>query len=568
MHHTTDPNLMVNLKINGIPVTVPGGTLILDAAKKVGINIPTLCYHPDLKVRATCRICLVEFKGQKKLRTACSNEVWEGAEIITNSKIVRDTRRTVLELLLAEHKPDCLQCVRNTKCELQRLAKELSVEETSFISAGHSFEIEDQHPAIVRDPNKCIKCGRCVEVCQDVQQVSAINTAHRSAEFEIGTPYHQKLDQTTCVSCGQCIAVCPVGALYEKDDTGKVQTALDNPGIHVVVQIEPAIRVALAKEFDIMPGNITPGKMVTVLRRLGFNKVFDTRFMTDITSREAAYELFDRLCNNGVLPMLTSHCAGWINFMEKTYPEILNHLSTCKSPQQMFGAIAKTFYAEQSGISPEKIFVVSIMPCVAKKYEGARTEMSASGQRDVDAVLTTKELVKMIKHGYLDLAKLEESEFDDPLGISEDDMVICGSSGGVMEGAVRTVYTELTGYDLEQFDFEAIPDLEGAKEADINIAGQVLKVAIVDGLKNARVLMDQIKQGSSKYHMIEVMCCPIGCSNNVRQPFGTTAEIEAPIYQGHKSPAVLTLYGKFLGNPLGPKSQELLHTNYIPQYRK
>ena len=579
MHHTANPNNKVTVTIDGMPVTVPEGTLIIDAAKKVGINIPVLCHHPDLAVRATCRICLIEIKGQRKLKTACSNEVWEGAEIITNSKVVRDTRKTVLELILASHPQECLQCVRSGNCELQQLAKMFGIDKPVFestINPDHKIPLQDDNSAIVRDQNKCIKCGRCVAVCQDIQEVGAINTANRSSHYEIGTAHNKKLDDSSCVLCGQCIAVCPVGALYEKDNTEKVWSALDNKELHVVVQVAPAVRVALGEEFGMPRGDLDTGKMVTALRRLGFNRVFDTNFAADVTIMEEGTELIERLQNNGVLPLITSCSPGWINFVEKFYPELLPNVSSCKSPQQIFGALAKTYYAQKAGISPDKIFVVSIMPCTAKKYESSREEMKSSGYRDVDAVLTTRELARMIKQTGIDFKALDGSEFDDPMGMSTGAAVIFGTSGGVMEAALRTVYELVTGEGLKELDFQVVRGLVGIKEAEIDLAGTKVKIAVANGLKNARVLMEKIKAGQCDYTFIEIMGCPGGCIGGGGQPITTATgtkeermtglyqiDRESNIRQSHKNPAVITLYEDFLEKPSSHKSHELLHTHYL-----
>lgn len=579
MHHIANPNNKVTVTIDGISVTVPEGTLIVNAAKKVGINIPVLCYHPDLAVRGTCRICLIEIKGQKKLKTACSTEVWAGAEIITNSKVVRETRKTVLELILASHPQECLQCVRSGNCELQQLARTFGIDKSMFgstISANHKMPLQDENSSIVRDPNKCVKCGRCVAVCQEIQEVGAINTANRSNHYEISTAYNQKLDETSCVFCGQCIAVCPVGALYEKDNTDKVWSALDDSELHVIVQVAPAVRVALGEEFGMPRGSIDTGKMVTALRRLGFDRIFDTSFAADVTIMEEGSELIERLENHGVLPLITSCSPGWVNFVEKFYPELLPNVSSCKSPQQIFGVLAKTYYAQKAGISPDKIFVVSVMPCTAKKYESSRLEMNSSGYQDIDVVLTTRELARMIKQIGIDFVALESSQFDDPMGMSTGAAVIFGTSGGVMEAALRTVYELVTGEGLQQLDFEMVRGLVGIKEAEIDLAGIKVKVAVANGLKNARVLMEKIKNGQCDYAFIEIMGCPSGCIGGGGQPIttttGTKEERMAGLYQidrgsdirqSHKNSAVIRLYEEFLGKPLGHKSHKLLHTHYL-----
>lgn len=574
MHHV-DPNVDVNVKINGIPVTVPGGTTILEAAKKAGVKIPTLCHHPDLGVRATCRVCIVELKGDRRYKTACNTVVAEGNEIFTNTKAVMDARKTIIELILADHPQDCLKCIRNQNCELQDLAAEYGMREIPFTITAENLPIESNNPSIVRDMSKCVKCARCVEACQNIQEVCAINTAHRSAEFCITTAYDKDLSETTCTYCGQCVAVCPVGALYEKDDTAKVWAALDNKEMHTVVQTAPAIRVALGEAFGLEPGTVTTGKMVAALRRLGFDKVFDTDFTADLTIIEEGHELLQRIKEGGTLPMITSCSPGWINYIEKFYPELLPHVSTCKSPQQMFGALAKTFYAEKANISPAKIFSVSIMPCTAKKYECTRPEMRSSGYQDVDVVLTTRELARMIQQAGLDFEKLPEEEFDAPFGLTTGAAVIFGASGGVMEAALRTVYEVVTGQELEDVDFKAVRGYTGIREAEVDLAGTKVKIAVTSSLKNAKVLLEKIKQGEADYHFIEIMACPGGCVGGGGQPFRATAGIKAnraagvykidcclPIRKSHKNPAITEIYEQFLKKPLGHKSHELLHTHY------
>ncbi|SCM80787.1 NADP-reducing hydrogenase subunit HndC [uncultured Sporomusa sp.] len=579
-HHASDPNKIVNITIDGIPVSCPETTLILDAAKMVGIDIPVLCYHPDLKVRATCRLCVVALKGQKKLKTACSNEVWDGAEFITNSPEVRQARKDVLELILAEHPQDCLQCIRNTKCELQQLARDFGIAKPLFENQPKQIPVEASNGVIVRDMAKCVKCGRCVEMCQEVQTVGAINTAHRSVDYEITTAFDRPLQDSTCVYCGQCIAVCPVGALYENDETEKVWQAIAAKDNHVLVQVAPAVRVALGEEFGLAPGSITTGKMVAALRRLGFDKVFDTDFAADVTIMEEGSELLERMSHGGTLPLITSCSPGWVNFVETFYPDLLANVSTCKSPQQMFGALAKSYYPQKAGIDPANIVSVSIMPCTAKKYESARPEMNGSGYRDVDIVLTTRELARMIKQAGFDFNKLVEEDFDAPLGLSTGAAVIFGTSGGVMEAALRTVYEVVTGQELANVDFEGVRGLTGVKEAEVDLDGTKVKVAIANGLKNARVILDKIRAGDCEYQFVEIMCCPGGCIGGGGQPWGTTkatkearmaglyqADRELPIRQSHKNPAVKALYDEFLGKPLSHKSHELLHTHYHPKHK-
>lgn len=572
-----DPNKMITINIDGIPVTVPSGTTIMEAAKKVGIKIPSLCHHPDLNVRAFCRVCLVEDSRSWRLKTACNNLVDECGDILTNTAKVRKARKTVLELLLANHPQDCLHCERNRKCELQTLAEELNIRGNTFDAVVKPVPKERSNPALVRDMTKCVRCGRCVEACQSVQSTNAIGYSQRSTDFKITTAFEHPLSESPCVYCGQCVAVCPVGALYEKDDTQKVWDALDNKDLHVIVQTAPAVRVAIGEEFGMERGAVATGQMVAAIRRLGFDKVFDTDFSADLTIMEEGTELLDRLKNGGTLPMITSCSPGWVNFVEKTYPDLLDHVSSCKSPQQMFGAVAKTYYADKMGIPRDKLFVVSIMPCIAKKYECQRPEMNSSGYQDVDVVLTTRELAKMIRLAGLDFNSLQEEEFDAPMGIGSGAGAIFGTSGGVMEAAVRTVYEIVTGKEPESLDFTVCRGHEGIKEATLDLAGTPVKIAITNGLANARVIMDKIRKGEADYHFVEIMCCPGGCVGGGGQPFRTTAAIKEhrmdglykvdkslPLRQSHKNPQIKALYDEFLEKPNSHLAHELLHTHYTP----
>lgn len=569
----------VTLVIDNIKVTVPEGTTVLQAAKNVGINIPTLCYHPDQSVKANCRICLVEDKEREQLHTACSTQVWEDAKIDTRSKSVRSMQRGVLELILANHPQDCLRCIRSANCELQKICEIHHISNSSLEDSVDALELDNSNPSIVRDPKKCIKCNRCVEVCQEVQNVGVLSHSHRSTSYSVTPAYNRSLNDTLCVYCGQCTAVCPVGALYENDETNKVWDALDNPDKHVIVQIAPAVRVSVGDEFGLEPGEASTGKLVASLRRLGFDKVFDTDFTADLTILEEGNELLHRLKNGGTLPMITSCSPGWINYIEGFYPEQLEHLSTCKSPQQMFGALSKTYYAKKENMNPKDIFTVSIMPCTAKKYEANREEMSAvEGVKDVDVVLTTRELAKMIKMASIDFSNVQEEEFDNPLGISTGAAVIFGATGGVMEAALRTVYEVVTEEELIKLEFHDVRGLEGIKEATVDLKGTPVKVAVAHGLDNARKIMELIKNGECEYTFIEVMCCPGGCIGGGGQPIGNYMAVKDQrikgIYQidenmklrkSHENPAVLSLYQEFLGEPLGHKSHELLHTTYRPR---
>ncbi|MDR1922580.1 MAG: [FeFe] hydrogenase, group A [Candidatus Adiutrix sp.] len=576
-HHAPDPNKSVNLTIDGIPVTVPEGTTILEAARKVNVSIPVLCHHPDVKVRAVCRLCVVECDGGRKLKAACSNEVWEGLSVVTDNARLRGIRRMILELILAEHPQDCLACIRNQTCELQALAHQFGIYKPGFpVEARHFPRVVDTE-TLVRDMSKCVKCGRCVAVCQDVQNVRAINTSHRSVHYEITTPYDKPLIEGLCVYCGQCSAVCPVGAIYENDQTDQVWQAIDDPERHVVVQTAPAVRVALGDEFGLAPGAISTGKLVSALKRLGFDKVFDTDFSADVTIMEEGHEFLHRLSNGGKLPMITSCSPGWVNFMEVFYPDLLPHLSTCKSPQQMFGALAKTYYPNAYGVDPAKVTVVSIMPCTAKKFESKRPEMNSSGYRDVDVVLTTRELGRMIKIAGINFEALPESDYDSIMGQSSGAAAIFGTSGGVMEAALRTVYEAATGKELKSLDFEAVRGHEGIKRTEVAVGDATVKIIVVNGLRNARRVMNSVRRGECDAHFIEVMSCPGGCVGGGGQPYGTSKtklsrmdglyEIDRslPIRQSHKNPEVAALYEKFLGAPLGEKSHKLLHTHYSTQ---
>jgi NADH-quinone oxidoreductase subunit G/NADP-reducing hydrogenase subunit HndD len=573
-HHKPDPSKSVNLTIDGLPVTVPEGTTILEAARKLGIHIPVLCDHPDLHKRAVCRICVVECDGGGKLKAACANDVWEGVKVVTNSPKIQAIRKTIVELILADHPQDCLTCIRNQKCELQALALQFGLKDLTFPRAEVSSSPNIDTNTLVRDMAKCVKCGRCVDVCQEIQSVRAINTAHRSLSYEVTTPYDQQLIEGPCVYCGQCAAVCPVGAIYENDQTNIVWKAIDDPERHVVVQTAPAVRVALGDEFGLPKGAITTGKMATALRRLGFTKVFDTDWSADVTILEEGNELLQRLKNGGKLPMITSCSPGWINFCEVFYPDLLGHLSTCKSPQQMFGALVKTYYPKISGIDPSKITSVSIMPCTAKKFEAQRPEMNSSGFQDVDVVLTTRELARMIKLAGLDFEQLPETPFDQLMGDSTGAAVIFGTSGGVMEAALRTVYEVVTGEALAPLDLEAVRGHQGLKTVDVDLKGSKVKIMVANGLSNARYVMDSIRNGTCDATFIEVMCCPGGCVGGGGQPYGNSqiklqrkdglyqADKQLPIRKSHENPEVKALYKDYLGEPLGEKSHHLLHTHY------
>lgn len=572
----------VKLFINNQEVVVPAGTTILEAAKKVGVNIPTLCYHPDQAIKANCRVCVVEVKGSRKLSASCSTPVWEGMEVITTSKKVLDSQKGVVELLIASHNQDCLNCQRNGTCELQNLAERFNITKSDLDMDILTLPIDDGNPSIVRDPSKCIKCNRCVEACSKTQGVDILTHSHRSSEYIISTPYNLPLGSTLCTFCGQCSAVCPVGAIVEKDNTDQVFEAIEDQNKHVIVQVAPAIRTALGDAFGLDEGSIVTGQMVNALKQLGFDKVFDTNFTADLTIIEEGNELIDRITNGGTLPMITSCSPGWINYIEGKYDHLLDHLSTCKSPQQMFGALSKSYYAEKAGIDPKDIFTVSIMPCTAKKFEAQRDEMNTKGVRDVDVVLTTRELAKMIKMTGIDFEALQEKEFDAPFGIGTGAAVIFGATGGVMEAALRTVYEVVVGEPMPSLDFEPARGLQGIKEAEVDLNGTVVKVAVAHSLSNAKIVMDMIDKGDCPYAFIEIMACPGGCVGGGGQPINTTLASKAKridatykidkeklqYRKSHENPAINKLYDEYLVKPLGHKSHELLHTHYHPRDKK
>ncbi|KPU26576.1 ferredoxin [Caloranaerobacter sp. TR13] len=562
--------------IDGKEIIVEEGTTILEAAKKININIPTLCYHPDQKIKGICRICIVEIEGQKSFSASCCTPVRDGMKIRTNTRRVREARKSIMELILARHDSDCLTCVRNGNCELQKLSEELNIKEIKYDRIAENLPLDESNPSIVRNSNKCIKCGRCIEVCHDVQGVGAIDAINRSSDLKILPGLYEKLSDVACVYCGQCINVCPVGAIYEKDDIERVWNVLEDKSKHVVVQMAPAVRVSLGEIFGFKPGSIVTGKIVAFLKAIGFDRVFDTNFTADLTIVEEGNELLHRIKNGGKLPMITSCSPGWIRYIEFFYPELLGHVSTCKSPQQMFGALAKTYYAQKFGINPKDIVVVSIMPCTAKKAEIVREGMYSSGYQDVDIVLTTRELGKMIKESRIQLEDLEEVEFDKPFGIATGAGAIFGATGGVMEAALRTVYEKMTGKELEKVEFTALRGIDEYKEAKVQIDNVKVKVAVVNGLKNARMILDKIKEEKTDYHFIEVMCCPGGCIGGGGQPIPNTNEIKKKrieaiynvdisyaIRKSHLNPVVNVLYEEFLKEPLGHKSHQLLHTHYI-----
>ncbi|HHY45849.1 MAG TPA: 2Fe-2S iron-sulfur cluster binding domain-containing protein [Firmicutes bacterium] len=571
---------MVTLTIDGQRVSVPRGTSVLEAARASGIDIPTLCYLKDINVVGVCRVCVVEIEGAKSLQASCVTPAAEGMVVRTNTPAVREARRTVLELILSNHPFECLTCERNGNCELQALAERLGIREIEYEGERACFAKDTSSHAIVRNPEKCILCRRCMSVCSRVQSVFAIAPNDRGFETMIAPAFGDSLADVACVQCGQCTLVCPTGALTEKDSIAEVYAALADPKKHVVVQTAPAVRATIGEEVGLPPGTLVTGNLVAALRRLGFDRVFDTDFAADLTIMEEGHEFLERLKHGGKLPLITSCSPGWIKFIEHFYPDLLDNLSTCKSPQQMFGALAKTYYAQKAGIDPKDIFVVSVMPCTAKKFEAKRPEMTASGYPDVDAVLTSRELGRMLREAGLNLAELPPEQYDDPLGISTGAGVIFGATGGVMEAALRTVYEVVMDRELENVDFEEVRGLSGIKEAAVNLDGMRVKVAVAHGLGNARKLLDKVRDGSADYHFIEIMCCPGGCIGGGGQPIPTDDEIRAkridaiyredrgmPLRKSHLNPAVKALYDEFLEKPLSHRAHELLHTSYVARGR-
>ena len=572
----------VNIKINGMPVKAPVGSTILEAAKLANIDIPTLCFLKDINEIGACRICVVEVKGARSLVAACVYPVSEGMEITTNSPKVIASRKNTLELILSDHDRKCLSCARSTNCELQKLCNDLKVDdENAYEGERNHYEIDDSAAHMIRDNNKCILCRRCVAVCDKVQGIGVIGANDRGFDTNISCAFDMGLADTSCVSCGQCIVVCPTGALQEKDYTDEVFKALNDPDKYVIVQTAPSVRAALGEEFGLPIGTNVEGKMVAALRRLGFKKVFDTDFAADLTIMEEATELLDRIKNGGTLPMITSCSPGWIKYCEHYYPDMLDHLSSCKSPQQMFGAIAKTYFAQKNNIDPEKIVMVSVMPCTAKKFEIGRENQNAAGVPDVDIAITTRELAKMINRVGINFLSLPDEKFDDPLGESTGAGVIFGATGGVMEAALRTAVEFLTGEELEKLDFVEVRGTKGIKEATYNVAGMDINVAVASGLANARKLLDDVKAGKANYHFIEIMACPGGCVNGGGQPHQPASvrnftdiralranalyqqDVEMKVRKSHKNPSIQRLYDEFLEKPGSHKAHHLLHTTYV-----
>jgi NADP-reducing hydrogenase subunit HndD len=589
---------MPTLYINNVEITVPEGTTVLEAAKEAGVKIPTLCYLEKVQAIGACRVCLVEIEGAKTLAASCVAPVADGMKVFTNTKRVREARRTIVELLLSEHEGNCQTCDRNEDCELQEIARNLGITTIRYEGEKAKAGYDESTPALIRDNGKCIKCRRCVAVCNQIQSVGALFPQDRGFGTVIGPAFATDLDSVACVQCGQCAAVCPVGAIVERDEISKVWDALEDPSKYVVVQTAPAVRASLGECFDYPPGTLVTGKMVTALRQLGFDGVFDTNFTADLTIMEEGTELLVRLKQailekkEVALPQFSSCSPGWIKFVEYYYPEMIPNISTCKSPQQMFGALAKTYLAQKVGKKPEDVVVVSVMPCTAKKYESSRSEMIDSSVRDVDIVLTTRELGKMIRQAGIGFELLSDGTMDSPLGLSSGAADIFANTGGVMEAALRTAFEIITGKELPFENLHVVPlaGLKGVKEASIKIEGTkpewsflegvTVNVAVAHGLGNARKVMEMVKSGGANYHFVEVMTCPGGCIGGGGQPRLTTDEIRQKrieaifkedegkqIRKSHDNPEVIELYEKFLKEPLGEKSHHLLHTKYIQRER-
>lgn len=574
---------MINLKIDDKEISVPEGVTILEAARQANIDIPTLCYLKGINQIGDCRMCIVEVEGRKGFATSCIQRAEEGMVVHTHTPAVLEARRMVLDLIISNHAKDCLTCTRNGNCELQALAIKFNVLSIDYEGERTKHKVDDKSPSIVRDFNKCVLCRRCVGACKNIQNIGAIDCINRGFESCVSTAGDNSLADVDCTYCGQCIEACPTGALHEKDDTAKVWVKLKDPEVYTVVQTAPAVRVAIGEEFGMPIGENTAGKMVTALRKLGFDKVFDTNTGADFTIMEEANEFVDRISDGGVLPMVTSCCPAWVRFAEKNYPDQLEHLSSCKSPHQMFGAVIKSYYAKKFNVDPSKIYTVSVMPCIAKKYECTREEMEEDGLRDVDAVITTRELARMIKQGNIEYTSLEDSLFDDPMGEASGAGAIFGTTGGVMEAALRTAADTIERKDLGQFEYKDVRGGAGIKKASVTIAGREIKVVVASGLKNARKIMNEIRAGKADYDFVEIMACPGGCVMGGGQPIKnskirSTVDVrelranslyaideKSVVRKSHENPTIKTIYKEFFGEPGSEVAHKYLHTSYRKQ---
>ena len=574
---------MIKLTIDGKEVEVRNGTTVLQAARKANIDIPTLCFLKEINAAGDCRMCIVEIEGRRGFVPSCITQAEDGMKVKTDTPELNQSRRIMLDLILSTHNRDCLTCIRNGNCELQALAEKFGVTNIEYEGQKVKPTIDELSPSIVRDNSKCIMCKRCVAACKNVQEIGAIDVAGRGFESRIAAENDKSLNSVNCTFCGQCIEACPVAALREKDETQRVWRKIRDKDTFVVVQTAPAVRAALGEEFGMPIGTNVTGKMVTALRRLGFDKVFDTNTGADLTIMEEANELIERLQNGGTLPMITSCSPGWVRFIEMNYPDLIPHLSTCKSPHQMFGAILKSYYAEKERIDPKKMYVVSVMPCIAKKFERSREEMKNDGLDNVDSVITTRELARMIKQANINFKSLEDSEFDSPMGEATGAGAIFGTTGGVMEAALRTAYETVTGKNLEKIDFEEVRGKEGVKKATIQMGDKAVKVAVAHGLSNARKVMEEIKNGEADYQFVEIMACPGGCimgggqpivSSKIRNDIDVRARRAECLYsiderstirKSHESPVMKKLYSEYLEKPGSHKAHELLHTSYQPR---